>query len=262
MSSPATTLPRITRRLESLWIRRNRLMLVPDAHCSHPSLERAAKCSVIVMDEIFGAVSHGNASLMCGAPATPPLGSDPNSCRRRWPRTRTANSCRKAIVGTTMRSIDAISSTGLRRKLFRLCNGRPCLGTMVIETVERAFEQLTVNSGSAPQRVFTLPIRGRPPRGRDFHLQYAAKPMQCQRTTVSGLTMVTASSAGTATIEPNEQGPVGPAQTQSAWCAPLQDIELMPQYQDFGFQPPPRLEAVAQHADEKEGNCNHATIML
>jgi hypothetical protein len=42
----------------------------------------------------------------------------------------------------------------------------------------------------------------------------------------------------------------------------LQDIELMPQYQDFGFQPPPRLEAVAQHADEKESNCNHATIML
>src|ERR1700738_4771358 len=27
---------------------------VPDAHCSHPSLERAAKCSVIVTDEIFG----------------------------------------------------------------------------------------------------------------------------------------------------------------------------------------------------------------
>jgi hypothetical protein len=49
---------------------------------------------------------------------------------------------------------------------------------------------------------------------------------------------------------------------QSAWCALLQDIELMPQYQDFRFQPPPRLEAVAQHADEKEGNCNHTTIML
>ena len=25
---------------------------VPDAHCSHPSLERAAKCSVIVTDEM------------------------------------------------------------------------------------------------------------------------------------------------------------------------------------------------------------------
>jgi hypothetical protein len=68
--------------------------------------------------------------------------------------------------------------------------------------------------------------------------------------------------ARTATIEPNEQGAVGPTQMQSAWCALLQDIELMPQYRDFGFQPPLRLEAVAQHADEKEGNCNHATIML
>src|SRR5438445_4132041 len=35
---------------------------------------------------------------------------------------------------------------------------------------------------------------------------------------------------------------VGPTQMQSAWCALLQDIELVPQYQDFRFQPPPRLE--------------------
>ena len=68
--------------------------------------------------------------------------------------------------------------------------------------------------------------------------------------------------ARTATIEPNEQGAGGPTQRQSARGALLQDIELIPQYQDFGFQPPPRLEAVALRADEKEGNCNHATIML
>jgi hypothetical protein len=55
---------------------------------------------------------------------------------------------------------------------------------------------------------------------------------------------------------------VGPTQMHSAWCALLQDIELMPQDQDFGFQPPPRLEPIAQHAGEKEGNCNHATIMV
>jgi hypothetical protein len=36
----------------------------------------------------------------------------------------------------------------------------------------------------------------------------------------------------------------------------------MPQYQEFGFQPPPRPEAVAQHADKKDDNCNHAMIML
>ncbi len=68
--------------------------------------------------------------------------------------------------------------------------------------------------------------------------------------------------ARTATIEPNEQSTVGPTQMQSTWRALLQDIELMPQYQDFGFQPPSRLEAVAQHADEKEANCNHAAIMF
>jgi len=48
----------------------------------------------------------------------------------------------------------------------------------------------------------------------------------------------------------------------SKWHALLQDVELMPQYQDFGFQSPSRLEAIAQHANEKEANCNHATIMF
>jgi hypothetical protein len=68
--------------------------------------------------------------------------------------------------------------------------------------------------------------------------------------------------ARAATVEPNEQGTVGPTQMQPTWHALLQDIELMPQNQDFGFQPPSRLEAVAQYADEKEGNCNHSAIMF
>ena len=48
----------------------------------------------------------------------------------------------------------------------------------------------------------------------------------------------------------------------STWCALLQNIELMPQYQYFGFQPLSRLEAVAQHADEQEADCNHSAIMF
>jgi len=36
----------------------------------------------------------------------------------------------------------------------------------------------------------------------------------------------------------------------------------MPQHQDFGFKPPSRLETVAQHAHEKEGNCEHPAIMF
>jgi hypothetical protein len=42
----------------------------------------------------------------------------------------------------------------------------------------------------------------------------------------------------------------------------LSDIELMPQYQNFGFQASSRLEAVADYADEQEADCNHAAIML
>jgi hypothetical protein len=42
----------------------------------------------------------------------------------------------------------------------------------------------------------------------------------------------------------------------------LQDVELMPQHQGFGFKPSSRLETVAQHADEKEGNSEHPAIMF
>jgi hypothetical protein len=38
----------------------------------------------------------------------------------------------------------------------------------------------------------SLAIRGRPPRAGDFQRQYKRKPSRCHRTTVSGLTMVTA----------------------------------------------------------------------
>jgi hypothetical protein len=46
------------------------------------------------------------------------------------------------------------------------------------------------------------------------------------------------------------------------WRALLQDVELMPQHQDFGFKQSSRLETVAQHADEKEGNSEHPAIMF
>jgi len=49
---------------------------------------------------------------------------------------------------------------------------------------------------------------------------------------------------------------------QSTWRALLQHAELMPQDEDFGFQPASRLETVAQHADEQEADCNHSAIMF
>jgi hypothetical protein len=42
----------------------------------------------------------------------------------------------------------------------------------------------------------------------------------------------------------------------------LQNVELMPQDQDFGFQSRSRLEAVAQHTDHQEADCNHSATMF
>ena len=68
--------------------------------------------------------------------------------------------------------------------------------------------------------------------------------------------------ARAAPIKPDEQSTIDPTQMQSPWRALLQDIELMPQHQDFGFQLLSRLEEVAQHADEQEAHCKHAAIMF
>jgi hypothetical protein len=60
-----------------------------------------------------------------------------------------------------------------------------------LRDIDAQFEQLTVDLGSAPQWVLNthssdqiahpLSIRGRPPRGRDFHRQYADASAQQSR---------------------------------------------------------------------------------
>jgi hypothetical protein len=68
---------------------------VPDPHRSHASLERNAKCSVIVANEIFRCAVPGS----FGDLACQPLGrqlqvtANHNKRRRSWLRTRNANSC-------------------------------------------------------------------------------------------------------------------------------------------------------------------------
>jgi hypothetical protein len=67
--------------------------------------------------------------------------------------------------------------------------------------------------------------------------------------------------ARTATIEPDEQSAIDPPQMRSTSRA-VQNIELMPQRQNLGFQLSSRLEAVAQQADEQEPQRNHAAMMF
>jgi hypothetical protein len=57
--------------------------------------------------------------------------------------------------------------------------------------------------------------------------------------------------ARTATIEPDEQSAIDPPQMRSTSRA-VQNIELMPQHQNLGFQLLSRLDAAAQQAEEQE----------
>jgi hypothetical protein len=134
--------------------------------------------------------------------------------------------------------------------------------------IDAQFEQLAMDLGGAPERVLKT-------HSSDQIAHLFADPRSAPERTglpspVGGEahSMPTHHSLGpddgygvknarTTTIEPNEQGSVSPAQIQVVRRTLPQDIDLMPQYQDFGCQPPSRLEAVAQHADEKEANCNH-----
>ena len=68
--------------------------------------------------------------------------------------------------------------------------------------------------------------------------------------------------ARAATIEPDEQSTIDPTQRWSAWRLPLQNIELMTQYDELRFQLLSRPEAVPQHADEQEADCNHSAMMF
>jgi hypothetical protein len=139
--------------------------------------------------------------------------------------------------------------------------------------LDAELEQLAMDLGSAPQRVLKT-------HSSDQIAHLFAEPRSAPGRTrlpapvgAKAHSMPTHDSVGPddgnsvkdarpATIKPSEQSAVGPTQMHSTWHALLQNIELMPQYQDFGFQPLPRLEAVTQHADEQQTDCNHSAIMF
>src|SRR5262249_40040430 len=111
------------------------------------------------------------------------------------------------------------------------------------------FEQFAVNPGRAPQRVLKTHSSDqvahlfgdpRPAPGRaGFPSPVAGKTFAMPAHHSLGPDdAVSIKNARVATIEPDEQSAVDPTQMQSpARRALLQDTALMPQYQDFGFQP-------------------------
>src|SRR5262245_31547156 len=81
-----------------------------------------------------------------------------SSGRRSWPTTRNANRHSNVTVGTTQRSIAAIASAWLRRKVRQVCDGGPrrrimYFGDRRFRDLESELEQFTMNARGAPQWV-------------------------------------------------------------------------------------------------------------
>ena len=249
---------------------------VPDAHRPHPCLEDASKCSVIIANEIFRRAVPGK---RLGDLPRKPLG-----CRvsgHRGPQQPSSS------VAKNKKCVELFEGDRRDHKQINRCNP---LGVIAKERLpalrwpippghhvdrnrrlgdlKAQSEQLAMDPGRSPQRVLKA-------HSSNEVAQFLADPRSAPRgaglpSPVSGKTHSMPAHDGlrsdngygvknarTATIEPNEQGTAGPVQMHPAWRALLQDIELMPQDQDFSFEPLARLEAVAQHADEKKGNCHH-----
>jgi hypothetical protein len=115
-----------------------------------------------------------------------------------------------------------------------------------LRDIDAQFEQLAVDPGSAPQRV-------RNAQSSDQVTHLLANPWPAAAPTGFPLPKCRVShamptdnrlrpddgygvkNARETAIEPNEQRTVNLTQMQTAWGAMLQDIELMPQNQNFGY---------------------------
>jgi hypothetical protein len=142
---------------------------------------------------------------------------------------------------------------------------------MYLTTVDWAISMPSLSSSpwmrGAPHRGFSRLIRrtrlpmladraGRPAPRRDFQRQNRRKPVRCQRSRVSGLKMIDASSReGEQAIEADEDQAIYGFQLRSGWCCPVQDDELLPQVKDLSITP--RVRAVQprdQHAEKSQNN--------
>src|SRR6476469_8428063 len=117
-------------------------------------------------------------------------------------------SSRNEIVGTTKRSIAAIPSAWLRRKVLQPCDGGALLRAIYLATLLWPISMPSLSNSpwihGAPHnglarlisrisRRISNDTAGRPQRCRDFQRQYDLKPARCQRITVSGRTIASAS---------------------------------------------------------------------
>src|ERR1019366_3568539 len=163
--------------------------LVPNAHGAQSTCDNGAINAIPVSDHVAGAPSQGNASVIWRATHSA-VGFlvtliQTRSLRSSWTTTN-AESRSKPIVGTTNKSIAAMSGAWLRRKVSHPRPGGPRRLTMYLATLGCATSNPSLRTSpwrrGAPHRGFSMlicrinarspaSICGRPPKDRDFQRQ-------------------------------------------------------------------------------------------
>jgi hypothetical protein len=254
---------------------------VPDPHCSDTSLERDAIGSVIVANEIFRrAVPRERFGDLARQPLSrriaghreprqsPSFVPENQKCEQRLKRNRRDH---KQI--NRCNPVHMVEDKGLPALRWPIWPRHHVDRNRGLGDLDAELEQFAVDLGGAPERDLKA-------HSSDQVAQLFGDPRSASGRTrlpspISGETHSMPAYDGlgpddgygvkdarAATVEPNEQGTIGPTQMQSGRRSLLQNIELMPQYEDLGFQLVPRSEEVEQRAEEQEADCNHAAIMF
>ena len=110
----------------------------------------------------------------------------------------------------------------------------------------------------------SLPISngtvGRPPRAFDFQRQYKRKPARCHLTTVSGLTIASASPTRTKPIEASKNQAVNGGEGLFLGSGSPQNVYLLPQHPNFCLKRRPRPDQIDDHpTNEPDKISHHAT---
>src|SRR5664280_588421 len=142
-----------------------------------------------------------------------------------------------------------------------------------LSDLEAELEQFTMNVWGAPERVRPAHLANeRAQFSRDLRsanmVARSPAPIRSKPSVVPANDRFRpdngnrAKDGGEPVIKPNKQKTIGTVEVRTFWCLPAKHIDLLPEDQDFCFQPCSRLEERSQHAENQLEQILHQVASL